>query len=231
MARRTCSLRVFALPFLAALGFITLPVASAQAFNWDLEGKEITANTPFGGNIVPGTTLLYLIPAQNLVIHCSTFTFEEGTFRTDNTAHAKISTTGCTTKVKGVESAGCKPTLLPMIVKMKPILHGGRVLLLVESLTAGQPLDRFHFSEETCALPPLPELKGTFVFECYTGALVAADCKTGRVTQHIRVVSEKLASELGDDLRYSLNPAVIHLEAELFLSGAGDVGKTWAALI
>lgn len=212
---------------IAALG---LTATTAPAVTWDVEGKEITSTVTATGNLVAGTTLLVLVPAQNIAIHCTGVTVEEGTLLTGNTVHLRLKPTGCTTKVKGVESAGCQPEILPLAAQAKPILHAGRVLLLAQPLTAGSSFTTIHYNEGTCALPPLPTVTGSVAFECYTGALVAADCKTGRVKQLIRSVSGTLESELGDALKYGLNAKTLHIEAEVFLTGI-SAGKSWNSLI
>ena len=216
--------KMLGLSSFAALGLMAFGAAGTQAVTWDVNGVETAGNVSVTGNIVAGTTILILVPVQNVVVHCTGFTVTEGTLRTENTVHINLIATGCTTKVKGVESPGCKPEVLPLNAKAKPILHGGRVLLLAEPLTAGSSFTTIHYNEETCALPELPIIKGSVALECYTGTLVEADCKTSRAKHLIRpVVNQALH---GDALIYGLNPMVLDVEAELFL-----IAPLWNALI
>ncbi len=230
MSNTKRGLKALGLSLMAAMGLMAFTAAGAQAITWDINGAEIGANNSnVTGNIVAGTTGLLLVPAQNLVIHCSKFTVEEGTLMSvANNAHAKLKYSECSTTVKGVKSPGCTPEILAVTAKILPILHNSKVYLLVEPLTAGQPFTTIHYNEETCALPPLPTVTGSVVFQCYTGALVAADCKTARIKQTIMPAPAALFPT--DVLKYGLNESTIHGEGEVFLKGA-DAGKTFNALI
>ncbi len=224
-------LRSTCLSLMMLLGSMVAMTAGSMATTWDYKnGLEIKTTETVSGNLVAGTTMLFLVPAQSVVIHCTGFTVTEGTLLLNNTAHAKLQFTGCSTKIKGKDSRECQPEILPIAAKIKPLLHNSKVYLLAESLTAGANLTVIHYNEELCTqLPVLPAISGSIVFECYTGALVEADCKTPRVKQLIRPASAQAL--FGDTLRYGLNEAFLHGEAEVFLTTFGLVGSNWNALI
>ena len=212
----------------AALGLLAFLAVGAQAVTWDVEGKEIGANVTFTSKLVSGTTMLLLVPAQNLVIHCTGMNTEEGTLRTDNTGHGLYIFFGCTTKVKGAESGGCKPEILVWRVKYLPILHAGKVYLLLESLTSGQPISTIHYNEETCALPPLPTVTGHVVFECiplFGG--VPLTCSHWAIIHRLKPAPKAL---FGGTLSYGLNEATLEADIEMSLTGA-NAGKTFGALV
>ncbi len=229
MSNAKRGLRAFGLTLVAAMGLMAFMAAGASAQEkWDLNGVKIASNITASGNLVAGQEGLLLVEALKMVIHCKKFTVEEGSLRTDNTAHAKLKYSECHTFVKGVLAPECHPNILQVSAKIKPVLHNSKVYLLAEPLTAGSNFTVIHFLEDKCALPPSSAVKGTVAFECYTGALVAADCKTSRVKQLIKpVVNQALH---GDALLYGLNAAIIHGEAEVFLTGA-DTGIAFNALI
>ncbi len=216
--------RALSLMLLSMMGSMVLVVADAKAITWDSGGSELTGNATVLGETIGFSSML--VPAQNLVVQCA-FGPVTGFLFTNNTAHVTFTPLGCKAFIKGVENKNCAPNILFVNAKVKPILHSGTVYLLAEALTAGTPLTIFHYNEETCALPVLPAVKGTVVLECYTGALVKADCKTVRVKQLLRPVSEGL---FFDGLVYGLNPATVHGEGEAYLGGP-EFGKTWNALI
>lgn len=216
--------RVLGLMLLSMVGSMVLVVTDAKAITWDSGGSELTGSATVLGETIGFSSML--VPAQNLAVQCA-FGPVTGFLFTNNTAHVTLIPLGCKAFIKGVENKNCAPSILSVNAIVKPILHSGTVYLLSEALTAGKPLTIVHYNEATCALPVLPEVKGTVVLECYTGALAKADCKTGRVKQLLRPVSEGL---FFDGLVYGLNPATVHGEAEASLGGP-LVGKTWNALI
>ena len=229
MSNAKRGLKALGLSLMAAMGLMAFTAVSAQAVTWDIGGAEIKANETATGKLKAGQTALLLVPAQNLVIHCTGFTVNEGTIRTDNTAHAKLTYTGCTSKVKGVESPACVPDILPVSAKILPILHSSKVYLLAEPLTAGSNFTVIHMNEDTCALPPLPAVTGSVVFECEdAGTGLQKDCKEPAILQLVRPAPPALFT--GDTLKYGLNAAEIHGKAELSLTGGG-LGKTFNALI
>ncbi len=229
MSNAKRGLRTLGLSLVAAMGLMAFMAASAHAVTWDINGAEIKANETITGKLKAGQTALILVPALSQVIHCTGFNVLEGTLRTDNTGHAKITYTGCTTKIKGVENAGCKPEILAASAKILPILHSGKVYFLVEALTAGQPYAEIHYNEETCALAPLVSVTGTVVFECENaGTGAQKDCKEAASPQLIRPAPPALF--LGDPLKMGASAAEIHGKVELSLSGA-NVGKAFNGLI
>lgn len=221
-------IRVLGLMLTTAIALLASTAVSASAFNWDLNLKEISSNVSLTGNIVAGTQALLLVPAQSIVVHCTGFTVEEGVLRTDNTAHVRLKYTGCHIFIKGILYRICEPEILSVTAKIKPVLHNSKVFFLAEPLTSGKPFTVLHYNEATCALPPLPEIKGSVLLECYTGKLVAADCKDDREKHLIKPVENQALLE--DALIYGLNSATLHGEAELYLTGS-DSGKLWNALI
>ena len=228
MSNAKRGLKALGLSLMAAMGPMAFTAVSAQAVTWDINGSEIKANETITGKLKAGQTALILIPAQNLVVHCTGFNVNEGTLRTDNTGHAKIAYTGCTTKIKGVESPGCAPEILPAAAKISPILHSGKVYFLVEPLTAGQPYAVLHYDEETCPLA-LASVVGTVVFECENaGSGAQKDCKEAASPQLIRPAPPALF--LSDTLKYGLNAAEIHGKVELSLNGP-NIGKPFNGLI
>ena len=219
-ARR--GLKTLVLSLLAALG---LMAAGAQAVTWDVAGKEIAANVTGGGKLI-GEGIM-LVPSQSLVFRCTTVTTVEATLRTDNTGHGKFTYSGCKVFIKGVENPGCAADLLPVTGKLLPILHSGRTYFLIEPLTAGQPFTVVHFPEDTCALPPLPIVTGSYVGECIDVSLKPVDCKEAKVVHYIQPAPEALFPT--DELKYGLNKTIPHGEGEVFLTGANE-GKTVNAL-
>lgn len=233
MKLRKDGLRAIGLSFLTAVALTMFTAAGAQAVTWDLNGKEIAATVPVTGNVVAGQTALLLVEALGkLAIHCEVITVEDGLLLVNNTAHATLKYSKCTTTQAGVAKPKCDPIKQPITATgiIRPVLHpaGGRTFLLAEPTTG--PKGNFttvFFNEEECALPPENKVTGTVIFECYTGALVAADCKTSRVKQLIRpVVNQALH---GDALLFGLNSAVLDGEAEVFMTGA-DLNKEFNAL-
>ena len=225
-------LRSLGLALMATMGLVAFMATSAQAVTWDINGAEINSNETIGGNPI-GEALL-LVPALNLIIHCKKVDVEAGSqiLWLPNDADVKLLFLECVTLVKGVKSAGCTPEILLVGALVLPILHGGIVWLLAEPLKEKKSFNVIHYNEETCALPPLPEVTGSVVFECYTGALVRLSCSHSRVTQLIRAVPSPVKEELfpTDELRYGMNVALLDVEAEVFLNGA-RAGLPWAALV
>ena len=229
MSNAKRGLKALGLSLMAAMGLMAFTAVSAQAFNWDINGAEIKTLETATGKLKSGQTALLLVPAQSLVIHCTGFTVNEGALELDNTAHVKLTYTGCTTKVKGSENVGCKPEILPVSAKILPFLHSSKVYLLVEPLTAGQPFTTIHYNEDTCALPPLVSVSGSVVFECENAANGGQkDCKEAASPQLVRPAPPALFEI--DKLQYGLNPAEIHGRAEIALTGV-NANKPFNALI
>ena len=221
--------KALGLSLVAAMGLMAFMATGASAVTWDINGAEIKANENFTGKLKMGQTALLLIPNQKLVIHCTGFTVNQGLIRTDSTAHLKLTYTGCTTKVNGSENAKCKPEILQVSAKILPILHSSKIYLLVEPLTAGQPFTTLHFSEDVCALPPLPTITGSMVFQCEnTAGTAQQDCKTATTPQYVGPAPPALFPS--DTISYGLNAAELHGKAEISLSGP-NAGKTFNALI
>ncbi len=230
MSNAKRGLRAFGLTLVAAMGLMASMAAGASAITWDVGGKEIAGTVTASGKLKSGQTALLLVPAQSLVLHCTGFTVNEGSLLTNNTAHANLKYTGCTTKVKGVESAGCKPEILEVKAKVLPILHtDGLVYLLVHPLTAGQPFTTIHYNEETCALPPLPTVTGSTVFHC-ENITTGLKLSCSHPKTNILILPADPALFPSDTLQYGLNAAAIHGKAEIFLTGV-NAGKEFNALI
>ena len=231
MSNAKRGLKALGLSLMTAMGLMAFTAVSAQAVTWDINGAEIKANETATGKLKSGQTALLLVPKLNVIIHCTGFTVNEGTIRTDNTAHVKLKYTGCETLINNVAAPLCHPEILEVSAKILPILHPdkGKVYLLVEPLTAGQPFTTIHLLEDICALPPLVTVTGSVVFECENAAGTAQqDCKTEGTPQLIRPAPPTLFET--DKLQYGLNTAEIHGKAEISLSGA-NVGKPFNALI
>ena len=227
MSNSKRGLKALGLSLLAAMGLMAFLAAGAQA-TWDVQLKEIEKTAKFDGKFVAGQEGLLLVPEQNLVIHCSGFTVEDGLILAlpGLDAHADISYTGCKTLVKGVENTGCVPVILPVKALLKQILHNGEVYILASPRETNFTV--IHYNEDTCALPILPAVTGSVVFECYQGALVLDTCAKDKITHTIRPATPALFA--GDTLKYGLNAAEIHGEAEILLTGE-DAGKGFAALV
>ena len=229
MSNAKRGLKALGLSLLAAMGLMAFLAAGAQA-TWDLEGIEIIKDIPVGGNFVAGQEGLLLVPTQNLVIHCKKFTIEKALLLKLPAldADADLKYEDCKTLVKGVENAGCKPEILPVKALLLPFLHNGEIYILAEQQTGVPNFTVIHYNEETCALPPLPAVTGSVVFECYKEALKLDDCKNSLAIHLIRPAPPALFPT--DTLKYGLNAAEIHGEAEVFLTGE-DLNKKWNALV
>ena len=232
MSNAKRGLKALGLSLLAAMGLMAFLAAGAQA-TWDINGTEIAANEPINGNFVTGQEGLLLVPAQNLVIHCKTFKIETGSqllALPALDADLNIQYEECKTLVKGSENVGCKPEILLVKALVLIFLHEANkeIFLLAEPSEAGKPFTTIHYNEETCALPPLPQVTGSVVFECYKEALKLDDCKTAKIKHLIKPANPALFPS--DMLKYGLNAAEIHGEAEVFLNGT-FIGKTFNALV
>ena len=223
-------LKTLGLALLAAMGLMAFTAVGAQAVTWDINSSEIKAHESFTAQLKPGQTVLFLVPTDNLVFHCSALDVETGLLYNSDPPKAHISFffLNCETKVKGVAAPGCKPEILLVKAVLLPILHSGKVYLLAEPLT-GSIFTTYHYNEETCALGPLPSISGSFVFQCENAAgTVQQSCSTAAATQYIGPAPTALFPS--DGLKYGLNTAETHSKAEVTLSGA-NIGKTFAALV
>ncbi len=224
-------LKTLGLALLAAMGLMTFTAVSAQAVTWDINGAEIKAHETFTAQLKPGQTVLLLAPADNLVFHCTALDVETGLIYNSDPPKAHISFffLNCETKVKGIKNPGCKPEILLVKAILLPILHSGKIYLLAKPLEAGKPFTTYHFNEETCALPPLPTITGSLVFQCENAAgTTQQDCKTAATPQYIGPAPPALFPT--DVLKYGLNTAETHSKAEVTLTGA-NIGKSFNALI
>lgn len=224
-------LKTLGLALLAAMGLMAFTAVSAQAVTWDINGSEIKAHETFTAQVKSGETILLLIPSKNAVFHCTSIDVEEGLIYNSDPpkAHVGFLLLGCETLIKGVKSPGCAPEILLVRATLLPILHSGKIYLLAEPLTGGQPFTTYHFNEATCALPPLPTITGSVVFECENaGTGAQQDCKIGAVAQLLRPAPPELFPS--DKILYGLSAAETHSKMEVKLSGA-NAGKTFNALI
>ena len=222
-------LKALGLTLVAAMGLMAFPVAGAQA-TWDIGGAEIQANESVGGRFVAGQEGLILVPTLNLVIHCKKFTVESGSqllALPALDARVNLQYEECVTLVKGVTSPGCQPEILLARALLLQILHNGEIYILSEPVS-GTNFTTIHYSEENCALPPLPTISGSFVYECYKGALVLDDCKTAKVVHLMRPAPAALFPS--DGLKYGLHSMETHGEVEVFLTGL-NIGQAFNALI
>ena len=217
---------------LSLLGLLTLAVSGAQA-NWEIEGKELTANesvaakahTPWGLGV----------PAKNFEIKCNA-TETEGLklLAKSATAEGKIKLTGCATfEIKsGTELKNCKPKE-PIIlgIKILMILHNNEIYLLLEP-ASGTKFTTLEFSE-LCAITETADLIGTRVDEC--GHLtspgntwVHLDCGNGQPRFFIRPAPKLLFPS--DIKLFGKSEVEDSGITELELSGANK-GKTWGGRI
>ena len=223
-------LKTLGLALLAAMGLMAFTAVSAQAVTWDINGAEIKAHETFTAKLKTGTVLL-LAPVENVVFHCTTLDVEEGLIYNSDPpkAHIAFFFLSCSTKIKGVENANCKPEILLVRAALLPILHNSKIYIRAEPLEVGKPFTTYHFNEETCPLPPLPTITGSLVFECENAAGTAQqDCKIAAATQLLRPAPPGLFPS--DGLKYGLNPAETHSKAEVTLTGA-NIGKSFNALV
>ena len=209
-------LKALGLSLLAATGLMVFMAAGASAASFNVNGKSGLHATASGGLIVE---VLLLVPGQsNLVIHCAEAVVTEGLVYADGTkVHVTISYSGCKTLIEGKENAKCVAEILPVKAKLLPIAHNGKSYMLAEPLTAGQPFTTIHYNEETCALPSLPTVTGSVVFECEDGSLVQESCATLKSVRLIR--SAPAALFPSDTLKYGLFAATFDERAEVFLTG------------
>jgi hypothetical protein len=226
MCREKPGSGILGLLLLAALSLTALTASSAQALTWDLEGKEITVNTPFDGRLKE--ELLLLVPNLNLIIHCAELQTEDGLLLPNNTAHISLILSQCVTLANNKKIA-CTTTLLLTKLKILPFLHNGKVYLLYEPLVAGQPFWVIHHLGELCPLPELVNVTGSVVYECENGLLVPIDCQVPKTNHLIKPANPALFPL--DELRYGAHPAFLHGEAELLLSDEKDLGMTFNALV
>lgn len=211
---------------LAVLALTAFMASSAQALTWDLNGKEITEPTLFDGRLKE--ELLLLVPALNLIIHCSQLQIEDGLLLPNNTAHLSLVLSGCVS-LGNNQKLACETELLLTKLKILPFLHSdGKIYLLYEPLTAGQPFMVIHHKGALCPLPSLTNLTGSVVYECEDGLLKPIDCKEPKTNHLIKPANPALFP--ADALKYGANPAVIHGEAELLLIDK-DQGIPFNALI
>ena len=227
MSNTKRGLRALGLSLLAATGLMVFMAAAASAASFDVNGKSGLHATAVGSLKEEG---LLKVAAQKILIHCATATVTEGLIYTDGTkAHATINYSGCKTLVEEKENEKCLPNILPVKVKILPITHSGKSYLLVEPLEAGKPFTTIHYNEEECALPELPSVTGSVVFECENGSLTQESCSTLKVNRLIRPAPAALFPS--DTLQYGLNPATLEKgEAELVATGP-HAGQTISALI
>ena len=227
MSNAKRGLRVLGLSLLAAMGAMVFMAAGASAASFDVNSQSGLHATATGAL---KEEALLLIPGQsNLVIHCATATVTEGLIYADGTkAHATINYSNCKTLVEGKENVKCAPGILPVKVKILPITHSGKSYLLVEPLTAGQPFTTFHYNEDTCALPSLPTVTGSVVFECENGSLVQESCATLKVIRLIKPAPAALFPT--DTIKYGLFAATLEGEAEVSLTGA-HTGQSFEVLV
>ena len=231
MSNAKRSLKALGLSLLAAMGLMAFLAAGAQAA-WDLDSnlKEITSSVTVGGNFVAGQEGLLLVKDLNLVIHCKKFKVETGSVLLPLPAliaDANLQYEECISLVKGVSAPECKPEILLVKASLEPILHNSEVYILAKP-QSGLAFTTVHTNEDTCALPPLPTVTGSVVFECYQGELKLDDCKKEKVTHLIKPAAAALFPS--NTLKYGLNAAEIDGEVEVFLTGP-DSGKLWNALV
>ena len=221
--------RVLGLSLLTATGLMVFmaTAASADPF-FEVNGASKLHATATGKLKEEG---LLSVPIQSLVIHCATGTVTNGLIYDDGTkAHGTINYSNCKTLVKGKEEKGCVPNILPVNVNILPITLSGKAYLLVEPLT-GTQFTQIHYNEETCALPVLPSVTGSVVFQCEDGVLTQESCITKKSNRLIRPVPGGAELFPSDTLQYGLNPATLEKgEAEVFLTGEHS-GQTLLVLL
>ena len=228
MSNAKRGLKALGLSLLAAMGLMVFMAEGASAASFDVNGKS-GLHATFSAQLKEEALLS--VPGQsNLVIHCATATVTEGLIYTDGTkAHATINYSNCKTLVEGKENAKCAAEILPVKVKILPITHSGKSYLLVEPLETGKPFTTFHYNEENCALPSLPSLTGSVVFECENGSLVQESCSTLKSVRLIRPAPAALFPS--DAMKYGLFAQTLEKgESEVFLTG-GHSGQTLKALV
>ena len=219
MSNTKRGLRALGLSLMAATGLMVFMAAAASAAPLFEIGHVPNLHATATGALK--TEGLLSVPGQsNLLIHCATGTVTEGLVYADGTkAHATINYSNCKTLVEGKENAKCVAQILPVKVKLLPIAHSSKTYVLAEPLTAGQPFTTIHYNEETCALPSLPTVTGSVVFECEDGSLVQESCATLKLgTRLIKPAPAALFPT--DTLKYGLFAATVEGEAEVTLTGA-----------
>jgi hypothetical protein len=239
MSQSKHGLKVFGLSVAVALSLMASITASAQAFTWDINSTEITADKVFEGTLEAGTEFLLLVTlvGQAVVVHCNNLAIDEGTlFWATNTAHGKLLLTGCVTLINGKAAPTCNPpnNAITMKVKFKPILHNAKVYLLFEPLAgAGKEgkeeayVTLFEEEEKSeCALAPT-RITGTYVMQCFTGALVLETCAAPRERQQVTFAPTALFTT---DVLRANGTSVVTLDGE-FAFTLNVAGKTWNALL
>jgi hypothetical protein len=225
--------KTLGLSLIAVLGLMAFIATGAQA-NWEVEGKELTANETVAGK---GHTVWGLsVEKKNLEIQCTTTASTSTLLAKSGTAEGETKLTGCTTFSpigSGKVNSNCKPKEpIALGFKILLILHNGNVYLLLEGKKTGGKLGTIEFSE-LCALTESSELLGSRVDEC--GHLIEPghtwvflDCANGEARHYIRPASRLLF--LSDLFKFGSNEAEVSGITELELSGANK-GKTWGGSI
>ena len=230
MKHRKHGLRALGLSSVAVLGLMAFMAAGAQAEAKFLYLEKGVLKT-LAGESEPFTSLhtdiALSVPAKNLRILCPRVLSNIGSrlLGTNLTpfggvGHGEVNFLECKSFLisTGAEQKNCVPRSpaapageIRTAGLVKLILHpANNTMMLFEKLIA--PLATIQFPE-LCALFTEGTLTGSLVAEC--GELKPAltflggNCATHRVTQLLKSVSEALAKELGDALKFGSSPAFV----------------------